>query len=285
MLARSRAWTPDYTRRDDKVLRSHGTPDFMLVVRGRKLHVHSKILRVHTDAFTQAIANPDPYYGRQATLSSKPGRPPRTLASVVALLNAIYPPRVLPPLELLDEVHDIAKEYGMELLMNQLKIGMMKNCNLRTLELAEDAGIWPDLLLDVFAQFTAEQLEALPGFAGLQPDTKEKLKEWRSAREQERHTRETNADGRMCRTWPLERTKRAWLAAAAAPPGAGVEVFAGTATTRNASDASRSLCRSACAAAPGRPRSVPASSAKAAVARRARGPQPGGAGRRLMARR
>lgn len=277
MWVQSKARPPNYSKKEDEVLRSHGRPDMILVIKGHKLHVHSQIIKTYTNAFLQAFVNPDPYYGRQFVISSAPpGRLPRSKAGVVALLNAIYPPRLLPPLELLREVHDIAREYGMDLLIQKLRAGVLKNSDVGTLKLAERLDALPELLLDVFAEFAAEDLEALPGYDELQESTKASVAERREIRAEQHRQSDLaelwsgvgqrshgKADCRALYAWPPERLKRTWLAAAAAPGGAAGRCGAGGWTTTQLLSTSPQT-----PAPPSRPRSAPCSPAAAARDRR-----------------
>eukprot|EP00928_Gymnodinium_smaydae_P039671 TRINITY_DN27047_c0_g2_i1.p1 TRINITY_DN27047_c0_g2~~TRINITY_DN27047_c0_g2_i1.p1 ORF type:complete len:335 (-),score=73.03 TRINITY_DN27047_c0_g2_i1:71-991(-) len=180
---------PDFSKKDDPTLcRQHGTPDVLISVGGHKLYAHSKVLRVFSKTVAGMLSDPDPFYGKQIFIRSWPGQP-RSREGVVGLLNAIYSPQLLPPPELSSEIYGIAREFGMELLLERLKIGLAKNCDLDTLRRAEqDLAEWspedveknfPRVVFDAFAEFSVDELHALPGYAELSERTRLEIAERR----------------------------------------------------------------------------------------------------------
>jgi len=166
---------PNYAKKDDEELRRYGIPDMIILVQGHRLFVHSTIMKLNSTVIYDLLLHPDPMLGKQVHMMSSPGRP-RTRAGVVALLNAIYPAQVSPPAELFPEVVDIAKEYRMELLLDRLKLGVVKNCDFELLEAAERNNAWPpEVVLEAFAEFSVDELKALPGYSSLQATTKVEL--------------------------------------------------------------------------------------------------------------
>merc|ERR1712224_278999 len=68
--------------------------------------------------------------------------------------------------------YDIAQYYKMELLIQKLKLGIVKNCSLEPLEAAERDGKEPAVVFDAYAEFTNTEIKQLPGYVDLQTKTK-----------------------------------------------------------------------------------------------------------------
>jgi len=143
----------------------------VLLVKGEKLYVHSKILGLYSDKIYRLMLRPDPMFGKQMQIRPFQNRA-RTKNGVIALLNAIYPPQMVPKPELFDEVYDIANEYEMELLVEKLKLGIIKNCELGPLEAAQKADKPPDVVYNAFAEFECDELMSLPGYGDLDAKTR-----------------------------------------------------------------------------------------------------------------
>lgn len=167
---------PNFENRDDPgLLCNGGLPDVMFLVEGYKLFVHSKIVSMLSPKIHKILANPDPMFGKQIQFFPYQGRR-RTKAGLIALLNAVYSPQLIPPEHLFDEVCDIAKEYEMDILLGRLKIGVVANCDVEPLFAAErqrNAGIEPqDVIYTAFAEFSADEFKSLEGYELLEPRTK-----------------------------------------------------------------------------------------------------------------
>lgn len=162
--------SPNYEKRDDLKLREcipgAGPPDMMLIVEGVKLYVHSKVLLTYSKVMEEKIRKPDAFYGKQIQMIG------RSKQDVIALLNAIYPPQMVPPPECFNQVYEIAQFYEMTLLIEKLKLGIVKNCSLEPLEAAERAGKEPAVVFDAYSEFTNDEIKKLPGYADLQTKTK-----------------------------------------------------------------------------------------------------------------
>merc|ERR1719440_1784676 len=104
--------------------------------------------------------------GKQIQLVPHNGRR-RTKPGAIALLNAIYPPQLVPPAHLFDEVYDIAKEYNMTLLIEKVKLGIIKNCDLEPLVVAEGDHKFPDVVFNAFAEFSLDESKSLDGYSHL----------------------------------------------------------------------------------------------------------------------
>merc|ERR550514_1393304 len=98
----------------------------------------------------------------------------RTIKGVVALLNAMYPPQKVPPPDTFDEVNTIANDYNMVLLKEKMKVGIMKNCSIEPLKVAEDKklDVLPPVVVDAFAEFKLQELKGMEGYTELQAATK-----------------------------------------------------------------------------------------------------------------
>lgn len=156
-----------------------------------------KMIRPYSQQIGRLLDNPDPVYGKQLQIMSLPGRE-RTVEGVTAMLNAMYPPQLMPAPELYHEVYDICREYSMDLLIERLKLGITKQCDVSHLEAVQDvlrkpvqppetlASIMPHVVFDAFAEFAVDELKALPGYEGLLPRTKLEIAQRRVAK-LERH--------------------------------------------------------------------------------------------------
>lgn len=143
---------PEYSKKDDPALLRHGPPDVIVLARGHRLFAHSKVLRVYSAEMANLLDNPDKVYGKQLQLISRPGHL-RTVEGVTALLNAMYPPQLMPAPEQYHEVYDIAREYNMA-------------C---------------PVVFDAFAEFALDEFKDLPGYDGLMPRTKLEIAQRRVA--------------------------------------------------------------------------------------------------------
>mmetsp|Transcript_5682 Transcript_5682/g.9209 ORF Transcript_5682/g.9209 Transcript_5682/m.9209 type:complete len:270 (+) Transcript_5682:137-946(+) len=160
--------SPDFENPKDEILLRHGKPDMRLIVEGQKLYVHTHLMSVYSDTLRHKIIRPDPMLGHQETFGSTDKHPRRRKEAVIALLSAIYPPQKIPPLSVSEEVYDIAKEYQMGMLLEKLKLGIIKNCDMGPLELQDP----PDIAFDAFAEFALDELRDLPGWLDLPAATK-----------------------------------------------------------------------------------------------------------------
>lgn len=173
--------SPDYTELEDPSLRRHGVPDMILRVQGHNLYVHLSIIKIYSEVIATRLReqmSQHPFLGKQLQLEAGKGKAMTKessyvfIASVIALLNAIYPPQRVPPAELFHQVYEIALEYGMSLLIEKLKLGIVKNCSLEPLVAAERSRRWPDVVLKAFAEFAVDEFKVLPGYGELQTRTK-----------------------------------------------------------------------------------------------------------------
>lgn len=166
----------DYTSKTDPLLLRHGTPDMILSVKGIKFYAHSKVLRLYSQKIGEMMDNADPIYGKQIQIMSVAGRQ-RTQAGVRALLNVVYPPQLMPPPDLCHEVYDIAREYNMFLLIEKMKVGIARQCDISLLEVAQHAleqlhpeervTTFPHVIFDAFAEYTVDEFQAIPGYSRL----------------------------------------------------------------------------------------------------------------------
>lgn len=160
--------SPNYFDPKNEALLFQGSPDLILLVEGRKLYVHSKKLSVYSPVIQEKLKRPDPMLGKMIQMVN------RTVKGVWALLNAMYPPQKVPPAETFDEVYLIAKEYKMDMLIEKMKVGIIKNCVIEPLRVAEDKklDVLPKVVVDAFAEFTLSDLRDLEGYHDLQAPTK-----------------------------------------------------------------------------------------------------------------
>eukprot|EP00929_Paragymnodinium_shiwhaense_P073562 TRINITY_DN37534_c0_g1_i3.p1 TRINITY_DN37534_c0_g1~~TRINITY_DN37534_c0_g1_i3.p1 ORF type:complete len:401 (-),score=57.40 TRINITY_DN37534_c0_g1_i3:174-1376(-) len=181
LLEEPRSPAPNFLDRHDAVLNTHGPPDMIVQVRGRRLWAHMKFLRPLSEAIRKQLLEPDEFYGQQISIVSTKMRP-RSVAGVKALLAAVYPLANPPPSELLPEIFDIAAEYNMHVLMNKLKlwirqgaadashlIAAEEHLKLETPE-REDV-TYINAVFDTFALFVKDDLDSLPGFSQLHEET------------------------------------------------------------------------------------------------------------------
>jgi len=163
--------SPDYTTRGDKVLLRHGIPDLTLLVHGRRLHVHSKILASSSASISSMLRHPDPIRGKEIHMLPPAGKH-WTKAGVIALLDIAYPPHRLPPVQLLEEVEHLTTEYGMPALVKKVQLGIIKQGKLDSLMWADRNGIYTDMVFDAYAEFETEELKAMDGYSELTMATK-----------------------------------------------------------------------------------------------------------------
>jgi hypothetical protein len=62
-----------------------------------------------------------------------------------------------------EEVYAIAVDYNMDLLIQKLKLGIVKQGTVQPLHDMEANGTRPDVVLDAFAEFAVDELRNLPG--------------------------------------------------------------------------------------------------------------------------
>jgi len=158
--------SPNYENHLDERLLTHGAPDLVLLAKGRKLYVHAEKMNAYSPVIWEQVKTPDPIWGKMIRLKD------RSVAGVKALLNAIYPPQRVPPPEAFDEVYALAKELKMDLLIQKLKLGIIKSCCLEPLLNAQRVGKDPDVVFDAFAEFAIEDFKTLNKFDMLDSSTK-----------------------------------------------------------------------------------------------------------------
>eukprot|EP00397_Hematodinium_sp_SG-2012_P038634 GEMP01042058.1.p1 GENE.GEMP01042058.1~~GEMP01042058.1.p1 ORF type:complete len:329 (+),score=37.90 GEMP01042058.1:126-989(+) len=158
--------SPNYKDYKDHDLRKHGSPDLVLLVQGHKLYVHAEKLTVYSPVLYNKLQKLDPIWGKMVQLQG------RTVAGVTALLDAIYPPQRMPEAIHFDEVYALSKELKMELLIQKLKLGIIKNCSLCPLLVAQEHEKSPDVVFDAFAEFTLNDLKLLDEFDKLSAETR-----------------------------------------------------------------------------------------------------------------
>jgi len=152
--------SPNYEDIKDPTLLNHGSPDLVLLVAGKKMYVHAEMLTVYSSVILEKLKTPDPMWGKMFPLKN------RSIKGVRALLDAIYPPQLIPPPDTFEEVYSISKELKMDLLIQKLKLGIIKGCCLKPLQAVqkkkEDAGV----VFDAFAEFALNDLKKLDNFEG-----------------------------------------------------------------------------------------------------------------------
>jgi len=160
--------SPNYYNHEDEALKFSGAPDLILLVEGRKLYVHSKKLSTFSLKIQEFLQRPDPMMGKMIQMVG------RTVKGVWALLDALYPPQKVPPAETFDEVYLIAKDYKMDMLIEKMKVGIIKNCAIEPLRVAEEKklDVLPKVVVDAFAEFALTDLRGLEGYHDLLPTTK-----------------------------------------------------------------------------------------------------------------
>lgn len=150
--------SPNYEDIKDPTLLNHGSPDLVLLVAGKKMYVHAEMLTVYSPVILEKLKTPDPMWGKMFPLKN------RSIKGVRALLDAIYPPQLIPPPDTFEEVYSISRELKMDLLIQKLKLGIIKGCCLEPLKAMqkkkEDAGV----VLDAFAEFALNDLKKLDNF-------------------------------------------------------------------------------------------------------------------------
>lgn len=201
--------SPDFTKKDDPILcRNEGPPDFIVCVQGHKLFVHSKVLCGMSRVIEGKVANVDPMMGKMLQMTSAKGQPPRRKKAVVALLNAIYPPRLLPPVDMISEVYDIAVEYKMDVLVDRFRLGILWSRDLSYLSYlanTEEPDPCLDVVLHAFAELTSSEFQALLGWENLDDAMKTMVAEKREGLLGKKFDdRRTHAGARHHRTTPSE---------------------------------------------------------------------------------
>mmetsp|Transcript_6299 Transcript_6299/g.14347 ORF Transcript_6299/g.14347 Transcript_6299/m.14347 type:complete len:315 (+) Transcript_6299:120-1064(+) len=171
---------PDHRNRDDRSLGRFGSPDTLLLVNGHRLWAHYDVLCRHSAPLREELheSNVDPFWGRTLRIRNSP-EAPRSVEGVLAWLGVIYPPQGLPPPKLLTEVDSLAREYRMETILHQMKLGIGSAYDLRNLvdfqqEAEEHGSTWPmpQVVIEALAEFSSDELGSMPGFIGLSTTSK-----------------------------------------------------------------------------------------------------------------
>ncbi|CAD7937931.1 unnamed protein product [Amoebophrya sp. A25] len=113
--------SPNYKDMRDPELLRYGTPDMILVANGVRLYIHSSKCAAYSKEIHQQVLHPDSFFGKMLVL-----RNGRSTPAAIALLDTIYSPQKVPPNGLLFEVCEIAHDYDMQLVLQKIKLGLIK---------------------------------------------------------------------------------------------------------------------------------------------------------------
>lgn len=172
---------PDHGNRHDPALGRFGIPDMMVVIKGVQLWAHYDIMSHQSQALQAQLhsSNLDHIWGR--TLVIRPGpSSPRSVQGVMAWLRAIYPPQGLPSPEHLQEVESLAREFRMEALLHQMKLGIAASFDLSEVAAHEQEAMRrgafdspiASIVLEAMSEFALDELKEMPGYNDLSVSVK-----------------------------------------------------------------------------------------------------------------
>eukprot|EP00392_Amoebophrya_sp_AT5.2_P006100 g6110.t1 len=158
--------SPNYRDVSDPELLRYGTPDMILVTQGVKLYVHSSKCAAYSENIREQITHPDPFFGKMLVIKNN-----RSPKAATALLDTIYSPQKLPGAADLFETCEIAEDYEMDLVLQKIKLGLIKRGSVKilldALATLKPSSRIPPAVIEAFAEFTLHELSVMPRYEEL----------------------------------------------------------------------------------------------------------------------
>lgn len=144
--------SPNYRDVSDPELLRYGTPDMILVTQGVKLYVHSSKCAAYSEDIREQITHPDPFFGKMLVIKNN-----RSPKAATALLDTIYSPQKLPGAADLFETCEIAEDYEMDLVLQKIKLGLIKRGSVKilldALATLKPSSRIPPAVIEAFAEY------------------------------------------------------------------------------------------------------------------------------------
>ncbi|CAD7960094.1 unnamed protein product [Amoebophrya sp. A120] len=152
--------SPNYRDMKDPELLRYGTPDMILVTHGTKLYVHSSKCAAYSKDIQDQVLHPDAFFGKMLVIKNN-----RSVKAAIALLDTIYSQQVAPNADVLFETCEIAQDYGMDLVLQKIKLGLMKRGSVKplldALYVMKPEQRVPPVVLEAYAEFTLAETKVM----------------------------------------------------------------------------------------------------------------------------